>query len=89
MERKMFGHRSRFGSAKENVLKMFKLIRSSEQSDSVGSPFESTPENPGQTNAFNPRVYREVNKRLQEIEFQKAVVISELRHDRWKAGGPV
>jgi len=42
-----------------------------------------------QTKTFSSDAYLLAKKRMHEIEAQKAMVIFESRHDRWKAGGPL
>ena len=42
-----------------------------------------------QPNSFNVQAYVIADHRKNEIESQKAMMISLSRHERWKAGGPV
>jgi len=89
MERKMFGPGGRFGSPKERVLKIFRVIRGSETPDLGVSSHADANEDQGQPNTYNPQAYKAVDQRMHEVEAMKAMVISESRHDRWKAGGPL
>lgn len=89
MERKIFGQGSRLGSAKDHMLKILRLIRNSGKGDLNASEFESAPEDLKQLNAFNLEAYTVAKQRMLEIQAQKAMMIFESRHDRWKAGGPV
>lgn len=89
MEKKMFGQGSRFGSPKQRVLKMFRLIRSSSNGDLNASVCADADENLGQPSVFNVRAYLAAKQRMREIEMEKAMILNGLRHDSWKAGGPV
>jgi len=85
MERKMFGPGGRFGSPKQRVLKMFRLIRGS---GSVSSYTDSNEEQT-QISTYNPQGHKIAHQRMHEIETIKAMMIAQSRHERWKAGGPV
>ena len=85
MERKMFGPGGRFGSPKQRVLKMFRMIRGSE---SVSSYTDANGEQ-GQLNTYNPLAHKTAQKRMHEVETIKAMMIAQSRHERWKAGGPL
>jgi hypothetical protein len=39
--------------------------------------------------SINVRAYLSADRRVQEIYAEKAMLIWESRHDKWKAGGPV
>jgi hypothetical protein len=43
----------------------------------------------GDVEPVSPQAYLLANRRLQEIETEKAMAIAESRHDKWKAGGPL
>jgi len=42
-----------------------------------------------QTKTFSPSGHILAKNRMHEMETQKAIVILQSRHDRWKAGGPL
>jgi hypothetical protein len=42
---------------------------------------------PNQPKTFNVQAYMLGKRRTHEIEGEKAMVIAESRHDKWKAGG--
>ena len=42
-----------------------------------------------QTKTLNLQAYIIANRRLHEVETEKAMIASLSRHDKWKAGGPV
>jgi hypothetical protein len=46
-------------------------------------------EEKSQPRSFNIKAYLSVDRRMQEIQAEKALLIWESRHDKWKAGGPV
>jgi len=89
MERKIFGQRSKLGSTKEYVLKMFRLIHGSGKDDLNASSCTDENEDLGYSNIYSPQSYLVAKQRMYEIEVQKAMAILESRHQRWKAGGPV
>jgi len=89
MERKIFGQRSRLGSTKDYVLKMFRLIHGSGKGDFNVSSCADENEGLGHSDIYSPQSYLIVKQRMYEIEVQKAMAILESRHQRWKAGGPV
>ena len=79
---KMFGLRRRFGSPKEEVFKVFSLIRAIGKRDLNAS--SDAHDGLRQPHGFNPQAYIIVKQRMHEIEGQKAMIIHELR-----ARGPV
>lgn len=85
----MFGQGSRFGSPKQRVLKMFQLIRSLRNGGLNASTSADANDDPEQPNVLNVRAYLTVRQRMHEIETEKAMILKELRHENWKAGGPV
>ncbi len=42
-----------------------------------------------QPKIFDARVQILAKRRMHEIEAKKAMITSQMRHERWKAGGPV
>ena len=84
MKWKMFGLGGKLGSTKERV---FSLIRGIGMRDLNAS--SDANEDLRQPKSFNPQVYMLAKRRMHEIEGQKAMIIHELRHEFWKAGGPV
>jgi hypothetical protein len=89
MEKKMFGQQSRFGSPIQRVLKMFRLIRSSGRGDLNACFGVDASGDLGQPYVFNVRAYLIAKQRMHEVETEKAMILKELRHENWKAGGPV
>ena len=89
MEKKMFGQGSRFGSPKQRVLKMFRLIRSLSNGDLNAAVCADADDKLGRSNVFNVQAYLTAKQRMREIEMEKALILRELRHENWKAGGPV
>lgn len=74
---------------KNVVLKVSRLLRGSESSDfsSTSCSYIDKDKHP---KVVNPQAYLLAKQRMQEIETQKAIAISESRHPRWKgAGGPL
>jgi hypothetical protein len=88
MERKMFGQGSRFGSPKEHLLKMIRLIRGSGTIDVDASSYTDANEDQGQLNTYS-QTYKTVDQRMHEMEAVKAMLVAQSRHYRWKAGGPI
>jgi len=86
MEWKTFGKRARLGAARNEVLKIFRMIHSSGSEDSTVCP--SLAEDRATRKTFNVQAYLISKQRMHEIETEKAMVLSALRHERWKAGGP-
>ncbi len=84
MRWKVFGPRGRLSSPKDKV---FSLIRAIGKSDLNAS--SDANEDPRQPNSFNMQAYITAKQRMHEIEGQKAMIMHELRHEFWKAGGPV
>jgi hypothetical protein len=70
-------------------LKLFRLIRGVRMGDMDASPRTDSNEDREQTKTFSSDAYLLAKKRMYEVEAQKAMVILESRHDRWKAGGPL
>jgi len=89
MERKIFGQGIRFGLPKERVLEMLRLIRSAGNGSLNASKCADANEDLGQSHVFNVCAYLTVKRRMHEVETEKAIIIKELRHENWKAGGPV
>ncbi len=89
MEWKTFGKKGRLSSAKDQMVRVFRLIRGSETAYVNVSSCTDANEDPRQPINFNSQAQIIAKKRMLEIQAQKAMLISELRHDRWKAGGPV
>jgi len=79
--KRLFGTRGR--------LKLFRLIRGVRMGDMDVSIRTDSNEDREQTKTFSSDAYLLAKKRMHEIEAQKAMVIFESRHDRWKAGGPL
>jgi hypothetical protein len=65
--------------------KMFRLLGISQ---CFKEPSSSRGEK-SQARSFNIKAYLSVGRRMQEIQAEKAMLIWESRHDKWKAGGPV
>ncbi len=53
------------------------------------SPRMGADENLRKPNNLNVQAYIIAKRRMHEIDGQKAMILHELRHDFWKAGGPV
>jgi len=87
MKWKMFGLGGKLGSTKEQVFKVFSLIRGIGMRDLNAS--SDANEDLRQPNSFNPQAYIIAKQRMHEIEGQKAMIIHESRHHTWKAGGPL
>lgn len=87
MKWKMFGLGGRLGSTKEGVFRVFSLIRAIGKRDLNAS--SDANEDLTQPKSLNPQTYIIAKQRMHEIETQKAMVIHELRHELWKAGGPL
>jgi len=87
MKWKMFELGGRLGSTKEQVFKVFSLIRAIGKRG-LNAPSDAN-EDLKQPNSFNLQAYIIAKQRMHEIEGQKAMIIHELRHEFWKAGGPV
>ena len=103
MEWKMFGIKGKLVSAKQKVFKVFRLIGAlGKEGPNVSSPtpvfavapYESVNSLPNyslaraQPKTFNLQAYTLAKQRMHEIETEKAMVISLMRHDKWKPGGP-
>ena len=84
MKWKMFGLGGKLGSTKEQV---FNLIRAIGKSDLNAS--SDANEDLRQPDSFNLQAHIIAKQRMHEIEGQKAKIIHELRHEFWKAGGPI
>jgi hypothetical protein len=84
----MFGIKAKSGSSKESVSEAAKLVRGSGSRDVECSSCTYEIQGSEQTNAFNLQAYLSGKQRMREFESQKAFVLSEARHERWKAGGP-
>jgi len=89
MEGKMFEIKGKFGSAKQNVFKVFRLIRGIGKGDLSASSYMDADKEPQQPKTSNVQAYLTGKRRMHEIETQKAMIIVLSRHNRWKAGGPV
>jgi hypothetical protein len=76
MARKIFGQRIRFESPKRNLLKKIRLFRGSGTGDP--SVFSSGDKNEDveQPIGYNPHAYAVIDKRLHEIEAQKAMALA-------------
>jgi len=70
-------------------LKLFRLIRGVRMGDMDASLRTDSNEDREQTKTSSSDAYVLAKKHMHEIETQKAMVILESRHDRWKAGGPL
>jgi len=70
-------------------LKLFRLIRGVRMRDMDASLRMDSNEDQEQTKTFSSDAYLLAKKRKHEIEAQKAMVMFESRHDKWKAGGPL
>ena len=81
---KMFGLGERLGSPRDKV---FSLIRAIGKRD-LGASSDAD-KDLIQPNSLNPQAYIIAKQRMHEIEGEKAMILHELRHDFWKAGGPV
>ena len=87
MVMKMFGRGMKHGSPKDRVLKVFRLLRDS-KTTTVPTSFESN-KAAEQYMGYNTQGYAVADQRMHEIEAQKAMIAHEMRHESWKAGGPV
>jgi len=72
----MFGLERRFGSPKEEVLKISRTIRSVGMRNRNASVFSSLLEGLGQPNDFNLRAYIATKEHIHETEGQKAMITS-------------
>jgi hypothetical protein len=68
-----------------------KLFRTLGKIGGFGSPLPSQKKKQPHVSVqqLNIKAYLSVGRRLQEIQAEKAMLIWESRHDKWKAGGPV
>ena len=65
-----------------------RLLRSVGRGDFSAS-YADADEEPQQPKTFNVQAYLKGKRRMHEIETRKAMILLEMRHDRWKAGGPL
>jgi len=84
---KMFGRGMKHGSPKDRVLKIFRLLHDPKM-ETVASSVDSS-EDAEQYMGYNTHGYAVADQRKHEIEAQKAMIAHEMRHESWKAGGPV
>jgi len=77
--RNLFGTKGR--------LKLFRLIRGIGMGDLDASLHTESNEDGEQKKTFNSDAYVLAKKRIHAIEAQKAMVMFESRHDKWKSGG--
>ena len=68
------------------VLRLLGVNLSSEES--LKDPRDDPAHISNQPVTFNVQAYLLGKRRMHEIEGDKALVIAESRHDKWKAGGP-
>ena len=103
MEWKMFGTKGKFGSAKQKLFKVVRLIGGlGKEGSNASSPtpvFTVAPDKPAnslpnyslapaQPKNFNLQAYIIAKQRMHEVEAEKAMLFSLMRHDTWKPGGP-
>lgn len=84
---KTLGRETRIGAQK--MLKMLRAISGSETRGFGVSSCGNVDEDQRQPASYNPGGYDIAERRMHEIETQKAMITMDLRHERWKAGGPV
>ena len=77
--RKLFGTTGR--------LRLFRLLRSGRMGDMDASVRTDPTEDREQKKTLNSDAYVLAKTRMHEIEAQKAMVLFESRHDKWKSGG--
>ena len=70
-------------------LKLFRLIQGIRMGDMDAFLHTESNEDGEQKKTFNSDAYVLAKKRIHAIEAQKAMVMFESRHDKWKAGGPL
>lgn len=68
-------------------LNLFRFLRSVKMGDTDASIHANSTEDREQTKTLSPDAYLLAKNRNHEIEAQKAVVLFESRHDKWKSGG--
>ena len=72
------------------VVKLFRLFGMNiDSKEPLGSLGDVSAHMSRQPKTFNVQTYLLGIRRMHEIEAQKAMVIFESRHDKWKAGGPL
>ena len=69
--------------------KVLRLLRGVAKGDFSASSYTDANEDLKQSKAFNFQAYISGKRRMHEIEKMKAMIITESRHQSWKAGGPV
>ena len=77
--------KERLGSA-SNVLTVFRFINNKEEFSA--SPRVSANQDVKRPKDFNVHAHILGIQRMNEIELQKAMIISLSRHEKWTAGGP-
>ncbi|MDH5375536.1 MAG: hypothetical protein OEZ21_03635 [Candidatus Bathyarchaeota archaeon] len=77
--------RKLFGPTRK--LRLFRLLRSGRMGDVDAFVHAGINEDREQTKTFNSNAYVLAKNRMHEIEAQKAMVLFESRHDKWKSGG--
>jgi hypothetical protein len=85
METKMKKRLAEMDSLYKLVVNSFKRALGTSHEASV----DRSGQDVGDVEPVSPRAYLLANRRLQEIETQKARVLAQSRHDKWKAGGSV
>lgn len=83
---KMFGRGVKRGSPREQILRLFRIVHDPKV-ETVASCADSGGD-PSQYMGYNTQGYAVYDRRMREAETEKARMLSELRHERWKASGP-
>ncbi len=86
MTLKIFGRGMKHGSPREQILKILRVVRDP-KIETVASYADSDGD-PSQYWGYNTQGYAVYDRRMREAETEKARMLSELRHERWKASGP-
>ena len=84
---RIIGRGTRIGAQK-----MFKMLRAISGSETGCYDSSSSAKSEGEQRlpaSYNPEGYDIAEQRTYEFETQKAMITIDLRHERWKAGGPV
>jgi len=86
MTLRMFGRGMKRGSPREQILRIFRIVNDP-KIETAASCTDSSGD-PEQYMGYNTQGYAVYNRRMHEVETEKTRILSELRHERWKAGGP-
>jgi hypothetical protein len=86
------GNSAKKSLAKEGAIilrHLTKLVFSAGKDNSCTPCSTETLQTSEQPEQINPQTYLAENTRMHEIETEKAMIMIAMRHESWKAGGPI